>query len=338
MILINIYIIMLYYTSTIITNHMKYCYCLHSYTKKLSPLYHQITHTTANNRKNQYHSNHILHLNRILFERDECIESNESNASNEKNNLSIRLYSNDYRYQHITNILKLQSQDHIRCGIINYGILNSTIININDQYIDISLGNKNDIESTSLINIPNIDLILAIPRPLRLEKLLSVISCIGISKLILIGCKKVQKDYFGSHLLRSEKEMKKHLIEGLSQAEVDIRLPELVIEKDFRSFIKQIDELYPLESTHRILTHPIIPFTSLNSLRLFETLENVKYTKEKLVIVIGPEGGWDESEIEIFVNNQFHIVNAGNRILRTDMAVPVLLGIAHEWMDLYSKR
>jgi hypothetical protein len=54
----------------------------------------------------------------------------------------------------------------------------------------------------------------AVPRPLRLERILSVISCIGVGNLVLIGASKVQNDYFGSHLFRRPEEMKKCLVEG----------------------------------------------------------------------------------------------------------------------------
>jgi hypothetical protein len=54
----------------------------------------------------------------------------------------------------------------------------------------------------------------AVPRPLRLERILSVISCIGVGSLVLTGASKVQNDYFGSHLFRRPEEMKICLVEG----------------------------------------------------------------------------------------------------------------------------
>jgi hypothetical protein len=44
---------------------------------------------------------------------------------------------------------------------------------------------------------PIIDLILAVPRPQRLLKMFSVISCLGIRRLFLVNASKVEKDYFG---------------------------------------------------------------------------------------------------------------------------------------------
>ena len=44
---------------------------------------------------------------------------------------------------------------------------------------------------------PDVDLILAVPRPLRLERILPVVSCMGVRRLFLVGAEKVEKDYFG---------------------------------------------------------------------------------------------------------------------------------------------
>jgi hypothetical protein len=43
--------------------------------------------------------------------------------------------------------------------------------------------------------------------------------------------------------------------------------------------------------------------------------------KTKIVIAVGPEGGWDDEEVRSFVQRGFHVVSLGERILRTDIAV-----------------
>lgn len=50
---------------------------------------------------------------------------------------------------------------------------------------------------------PIVDLILAMPRPQKLEKLLPIISCLGIRRLYLVGANKVEMDYFGKNSLVS---------------------------------------------------------------------------------------------------------------------------------------
>ena len=202
---------------------------------------------------------------------------------------------------------------------------NGKIVHANKSNITLSLGNQNDLKT---LNKPKVDIILAIPRPPRLERLLSVISCIGVGNLVLIGANKVQKTYFGSHLFQNPNEIRKNLIEGLCQAEIDYHLPNISIHKNLTRFIQNdLDILFPIETTHRIIAHPILPEINSNTLidkkpilskRLFDT---ISATKERIVIVIGPEGGWENIEINSFVNKGFEVVNVGERILRTDMAV-----------------
>ena len=46
--------------------------------------------------------------------------------------------------------------------------------------------------------------------------------------------------------------------------------------------------------------------------------------QKRLLVAIGPEGGWEQSEIIRFQRAGFHLVHMGDRILRTDMAVSQL--------------
>ena len=54
---------------------------------------------------------------------------------------------------------------------------------------------------------------------------------------------------------------------------------------------------------------------------------------KKILIAVGPEGGWEDEEVHQLLAKGFSLVSLGPRILRTDMAVSVLLGLAHDWSD-----
>lgn len=54
-------------------------------------------------------------------------------------------------------------------------------------------------------------------------------------------------------------------------------------------------------------------------------LLNKKY--DSITIVVGPEGGFEEREIDNFVNNGFEVVSLGKRILRSETAPLFLLSI-----------
>ena len=57
----------------------------------------------------------------------------------------------------------------------------------------------------------------------------------------------------------------------------------------------------------------------------------------KVVVAIGPEGGWTDGELKLFLANGFLPVHLGERVLRTDVATPALLALAHEWVALHTR-
>lgn len=195
--------------------------------------------------------------------------------------------------------------------------------------ISINIG---DISSFQKDTPPSmVDLVLAVPRPLRLERLLAVISCMGVGRLILVGGSKVEKDYFGSHLFRNPKAVKRCFVEGLEQAEVDYIIPELIVRKDLQKFlVSEEGELFPSSLYYKFIAHPFAA-GDVKPKRMKQYMNNNTIDKDKkIVIVIGPEGGWCDDEVQNFIANGYNLINIGDRILRTDMAVPCLLGLAHE--------
>ncbi len=70
---------------------------------------------------------------------------------------------------------------------------NSTIRRVGDD-VEVNLGNRSDFY---LSDRPRVDLILALPRPQKLAKLLPIISCLGVRRLYIVGANKVESAYFG---------------------------------------------------------------------------------------------------------------------------------------------
>lgn len=275
-------------------------------------------------------ANPRLHLNRILADIDEC-------TITESGDVTLTLNSDDYRAKHIDRILKLKVGDTIRVGILDVGISNNgtLLTNATGVAVQVSLGKLNALAEVKRMKV---DLILAIPRPLRLERLLPVISMMGVDRLYLVGASKVEKDYFGSHLLRRKVEMTKCLVEGLSQSSNDCNLPCIIVSKEFDRFISEIGDAYSKDT--RILRFVAHPYT----LSAIDGDEGVKKLSEylmahagdevdRIVIAVGPEAGWQDDEVKQFISRHFKQIHLGSRILRTDVAVPVLLGIANEFIN-----
>lgn len=154
---------------------------------------------------------------------------------------------------------------------------------------------------------PGIDLLLALPRPKALRKILPAVAALGVDTLVLVNAARVEKSYFQSAVLR---EIEALLLEGLEQAR-DTRPPRVLVRDRFRPFVEdELDGL--LRKERRLAAHPLAP----------APLER----GAPAALAIGPEGGWVPFELELLAAQGFAGVSLGPRVLRVEVAVPYLLG------------
>ena len=260
-----------------------------------------------------------LFLNRIFVEADEV-----------KGDRTISLAKDDPRSKHISKILKLEAGDTIKLGVVDEGKTDSGRVVSGEEEDGSLLLSLGDGELITDRVEPCVDLLLACPRPLRLERLLPVVACMGVTRLVLLDAEKVEKDFFGSHLFRRPAEVRAGFIEGLSQASADFVLPTLLVRRRLLRFItEELDALYPSDVYKRVIAHPCTaPGAQTSSLT---QLSRDGPAQRKMVVAVGPEGGWTDAEVQLFLGHGFAPVSLGDRILRTDMAVPALLSLAREW-------
>ncbi|MCI5151399.1 MAG: hypothetical protein D3916_18805, partial [Candidatus Electrothrix sp. MAN1_4] len=83
-----------------------------------------------------------------------------------------------------------------------------------------------------------VELILALPRPIMLQRILKQATVMGIRRLHLIRSAKVEKSFFQTPVLEPEK-IRELLLEGLTQA-MDTCLPEVHIHRRFKPFVQDV--------------------------------------------------------------------------------------------------
>ena len=157
----------------------------------------------------------------------------------------------------------------------------------------------------------NIALILGMPRPQSLKKVLETIATYGVQQLQLTGASRVQKSYFDSKVLRQE-QLERHLRLGLSQG-IGTALPDVRLARQLRDISLPAAE-------HRLLATPEAD-RGLAELRLQSSLKS----SSRVVLAVGPEGGWSEREIRWFTEQGFSPFHMGKRVLRVETAVCSLL-------------
>lgn len=167
---------------------------------------------------------------------------------------------------------------------------------------------------------PAVDLLLALPRPKVMRRLWAQIAALGVGQVILTNAEKVERDYFDSHVLQ-EGGYRPLLIEGLQQAR-DTRMPAVSIHKRFKVLIEDdLDGLFP--AGRRIVAHPG------SDVAIGAALGGV-VDGERVLLAIGPEGGWNDFELSLLDTHGFQRVGMGPRTLATTTACIALLTLVHE--------
>lgn len=242
-------------------------------------------------------------MNLILFEKNEFAEG--------------RVILTDRRAEHIRRILGLVAGDTLRIGMINGKLGRGEIVSINDTAVEIRT--QLDREPR---HVPNVELILALPRPIMLQRILKQATVLGVRRFHLIRSAKVEKSFFHSPVLQPEK-IKSLLLEGLEQA-MDTRLPVVIVHHRFKPFV---EDVVPQLKGQGIIAHPGVSATLAN---VFPGLGGT----QKILLAIGPEGGWNNFELECFVKQGFAGFSMGSRILHVDTAVVALLAQLQLLRDL----
>ena len=162
--------------------------------------------------------------------------------------------------------------------------------------------------------VPDIDLLLALPRPKVMRRLWAQLAALGVGRIILTNAARVERNYFDTHVLDAQG-YRPLLIEGLQQAQ-DTRLPRVSIHRRFRPLIEdELDSLCPVGA--RLVAHPGEHAMSIASAWPRDTA--------RVLLAVGPEGGWDDFELRLLGERGFNPVSLGPRTLRTDTACIALL-------------
>lgn len=216
----------------------------------------------------------------------------------------------DRRAEHIRKVLRSKTGDTIRIGLLDGPLGQGRIAEINKQQVSLTTCFPEEIPPS-----PPTDLILALPRPIMLKRVLAQAASLGVARICIINAGRVEKSYFHSALVREES-FRESLLLGLEQA-IDTRLPQVSLHPRFRPFVEDALPEIAAATPVRLIAHP----EGKNSLAGVMPLP----LQTRALLAIGPEGGWSDFEIEKFMEQGFVPFSLGPRILRVDTAVPALL-------------
>lgn len=217
-----------------------------------------------------------------------------------------RLQLHDQRADHLRNVLQASVGDTVRIGVLN-GLMGEALIEQIDHR-GIHLLATLDKEPPAPLPLT---LLLALPRPKVLRRLLLHCTTLGIKHIHLINSYRVEKSYWQTPFLQPQQVQQQFLL-GLEQAR-DTVLPQLHQHTRFKPFVEDI--LPALAAGRRCITaHPMADSPPCPAGVSGET-----------ILAVGPEGGFIPYEVEKLAACGFSTVQLGPRILKVETAVPALV-------------
>ena len=211
------------------------------------------------------------------------------------------------RLQHLTQVLGSKVGDQLRVGELGGMTGTGQLLEIDAQQAVLAV----ELGQPPPPKLP-LCLVLALPRPKMLRRIIRTVAELGVAELHLINSYRVEKSYWHTPALQA-RTLRDYLLLGLQQSR-DTVLPPVTCHQRFKPFVE--DVLPAMTETRRaLLAHPGDYPPCLPQPHHQQTL-----------LVIGPDAGFIPYEVEKLQAAGCLTVSLGPRILRVETALTALVG------------
>ena len=219
------------------------------------------------------------------------------------------------RARHVLEVLRCAPGDRIGVGLLGGRLGEAEVLAVSKDALHLRAILTREPPSPSRVS-----LLLALPRPKILRKVLQATAAMGVKRLVLVGSYRVEKSYWGSPALAPEA-LAQELRLGLEQGR-DTLLPEVSLRRFFKPFVEdRLDADLPgarrLADPHAAGPLEATPPPAGGA---------------GVTLAVGPEGGWTAYEAAELARRGFLPFTLGERALRVDQAVPFAVGQAELWL------
>ena len=212
----------------------------------------------------------------------------------------------DYRLEHMQKVLKSQVGSACKVGLLNGQLGQGEVIAVDSSAAELRV--TLDTPPPAPLDVI---LVCAMQRPQTYKKVLHIAITMGIKQLVFFGSFKVEKSYWDSPVLSGEI-FERESITALEQC-CDTVMPTVEYHKYFKKFVD--DELPRLSKNRMVyIAHPACG----------ESFPDKPQTPA--LLLVGPEGGFTDYEVSRLQETGAQGGTLGSRILRTEVALPALLG------------
>lgn len=207
--------------------------------------------------------------------------------------------------EHLRTHVDIQVGDSLKVGIREGKRYLTEIVEITEQAIKL----KSIKEELVPEKLP-VTLIVAMPRPKVLRRLIMDSVTLGVEKIILLHSYRVDKSYWQTPFLQ---QLDQYVTLGLEQAG-DTIAPKIEIYKCFKPFVEDVLPSLITAECPAYVAHP------------YADMKMPFAIDHPCSIMIGPEGGFIPYEVDLLIKNGCQAVSLGNRIIRTETVIAYVLG------------
>lgn len=207
--------------------------------------------------------------------------------------------------QHLKQHLQLNVGDTLKVGIRHGQRYLTEVLSISEQQIKLK-----PIQIETVPEKLPVHLILALPRPKVLRRMIMDAVTLGVEQISLIHSYRVDKSYWQTPFLQ---QLESYVTLGLEQAG-DTIPPKIQLYKRFKPFVEDVLPTLITKEKPAYVAHPYAE-------------QQMPYAiQQSCSLIVGPEGGFISYEIELLQKNGCQAMSLGNRILRTETALSHILG------------
>ena len=210
------------------------------------------------------------------------------------------------RLKHVRKVLRAEVGDRLEVGRLSGGIGRGRIVELSRECVVLELG---PLDGELPAPLP-VTLVLALPRPKFVGRILQAAAAMGVKRILLVHTARVEKSYWQSSVMQAES-LRRHLMLGLAQAR-DTVLPEIELLRERRDLT---DSLPALVRDHEQVL--VADATGAEPCPLG--------VDGPTALLVGPEGGLLDGELDAFAAGGARTVSLGPRALRVEHAVVALL-------------
>ncbi len=229
--------------------------------------------------------------------------------------INNRVILNDDDLNHILKVMRMKINDEIEvvykekvhiCKIINLKPLDFEVIAIKEENHELG---------------SNVTLIMSLIKGEKLDLVLQKATELGVQEIVLLATSRTIANKKNFRLEHKINRYQKILKEASEQSK-RVKIP-------FLHRLIDLTELKSIKAEHKFIAYEC---AGGKTATFHQSLKNIK-KGESVAVMIGPEGGFANEEVNLATLNGYQIVALGQRILRAETAAIYALSLIASYLE-----